>query len=90
MTKFNSGKPYSGSQAAQGGGLTGATDTDYFYFFCPKCPDKHIMRVLEYGFREEADENPYNAYYKKKAKNGFTMAFKLFCESNYSPTTAYR
>lgn len=33
MIKFNNGKPYHGSDAISGGGLTGATDgTDYFYF----------------------------------------------------------
>lgn len=81
MKEFNGGKPYDGSSAAQGGGLTGSTDTGYFYFFCPKCPDKHIMRILEYGVREETQENPYNSEFKKKAKNGFILAFKLYCEN---------
>lgn len=81
LEKFNNGKPYGGSNMLQGGGLTGATDTDYFYFFCPKCPDKHIMRILEYGVRKKTLENPYNSEFKIKAKNGFILAFKLYCET---------
>jgi DNA-directed RNA polymerase subunit RPC12/RpoP len=63
------------------GGLTGATDTDYFYFFCPKCPDKRIMRVLDYVVRSEESENPYNSECSKKAKHGFTLAFEVYCEN---------
>ncbi|NQV46695.1 MAG: hypothetical protein HQ504_02835 [Rhodospirillaceae bacterium] len=81
MSQFNNGKAYCGLEAAEYGGLTGATDTDYFYFFCPKCSDKHIMRILEYGIKEESPENSYNSEFKKKAKNGFTLAFKLYCEN---------
>ena len=81
VAKFNNGKPYGGSGLVQKGGLTGTTDTDYFYFFCPNCPDKHIMRILEYGVREETPENEYNSEFKKKAKNGFILAFKLYCEN---------
>ena len=81
MKRFNNGRPYGGSAMAQGGGLTGATDTDYFYFFCPKCSGKYIMRILEYGVREEIPENPYNSEFKRKAKNGFILAFRLYCEN---------
>lgn len=80
--KFNSGKPYHGSPAVQNGKLTGATDqTDYFYFFCPKCSGKQIMRILEYGVQEETEENRYNSEFGRKAKHGFMLAFKLCCES---------
>ena len=81
MKRFNNGGLYGGSAMAQGGGLTGATDTGYFYFFCPKCPGKYIMRILEYGVREEIPENPYNSEFKRKAKNGFILAFRLYCEN---------
>ncbi len=47
MSKFNNGKPYHGSNAVSHGKLRGATDTDYFYFFCPKCAHRQIMRILE-------------------------------------------
>lgn len=80
MTKFNNGKAYHGSESVTNGRLTGSTDTDYFYFFCPKCPDKHIMRVLDYGVRADEAENPYNSEFTKKAKRGFTLAFELYCE----------
>lgn len=47
MTKFNKGRPYHGSENIQAGKLVGATgETDYFYFFCPKCADHEILRIL--------------------------------------------
>jgi len=76
---FNSGKPYGGIETTNGR-LIGATDTDYFYFFCPKCPDKEIMRILEYGEHERTETNKYDATCKSKTKYGFTLAFKLHCE----------
>ena len=80
MSKFNNGKPYHGSDRASHGKLRGATDTDYFYFFCPKCPGRRIMRILEYGLHDQKAENPYNEFFKVKAKSGFTLVFKLHCE----------
>ena len=81
MPKFNGGRPYHGSKAVADGKLRGATDqSDYFYFFCPKCPDDEMMRILEYGVHAQEPENPYNSKCKSKAKYGFTLAFKLHCE----------
>lgn len=78
---FNNGKPYHGSDAVTGGKLQGATDgTDNFYFFCPKCPDKRIMRSLDYAEHQLEPENCYNATFRRKAKKGFTLAFHLRCE----------
>jgi len=74
-------KRHHGSEAVQNGGLTGSTDTDYFYFFCPKCPNKHIMRILEYTVKERTEVNKYNTEFKIKAKNGFVLAFDLYCEN---------
>ena len=79
MKRFNNGKPYGGSAMAQGGGLSSATDTDYFYFFCPKCLGKYIMRILEYDVREERPENPYNSEFKRKAETGSILVFRLYC-----------
>ena len=63
------------------GKLTGATDNqDYFYFFCPNCPDNEILRILEYGEHVRKNVNPYNDKCKSKAKYGFALVFKLFCE----------
>lgn len=73
-------KIYGGSEISRNGGLTGATDTDYFYFFCPKCPDKHIMRILSYDIRVNEKGNTYNSELTKKAQNSFVIAFSLFCE----------
>lgn len=81
MSKFNNGRPYHGSDAVKAGRLQGATDTDYFYFFCPKCPDHQIMRVLDYGEHVREKDNPYNEDFKLKARCGFTLAFKLHCEN---------
>ena len=80
MNKFNNGLPYHGSVAVKGGKLQGATDTDYFYFFCPKCPGRQIVRILEYGVHDQKDKNSYNDELKMKAKGGFTLVFKLHCE----------
>jgi len=81
MSKFNNGKPYHGSEDVEGGKLRGQTDqSDYFYFLCPKCDGDQIMRVLEYGIRDYNEENEYNKSYKKKAKDGFILAFHLYCE----------
>ncbi len=80
MRSFNNGRPYHGSEAVEGGKLRGATDTDYFYFFCPRCPGKHILRVLEYAEHAQEPVNPYNEQLGRKAHGGFTLVFKLYCE----------
>jgi len=81
MPKFNNGKPYHGSEEITHGRLEGATDsTDYFYFFCPKCPYREIMRILEFGEHVKEPTNEYNAMCKSNAKYGFTLVFKLHCE----------
>jgi hypothetical protein len=80
--KFNNGKPYHGSEAVAHGRLQGATgSTDYFFFFCPKCPDRYIMRILDCGVRHELADNPANKRLQKKAAKGFVLAFKLYCEN---------
>jgi len=81
MQRFNDGQPYHGSEAITAGKLRGATDTDYFYFFCPKCSNDHIMRILEYEVKHEEKDNPYNSEFKVKAKRSFVLAFKLRCEN---------
>lgn len=80
MSKFNKGKAYHGSMVISGGELRGATDrTDYFYFFCPRCPDKEIMRLLDYEVRHEQPENPYDESLSPKTSKGFTLALQLHC-----------
>ena len=67
MRKFNDGNPYHGSPEVMEGRLRGATvDTDYFYFFCPRCPDNQKLDVVEYTVRRDDD-------------HGFAVAFKLYC-----------
>ena len=51
---FNRGQPYHGSDAVEGGKLSGKTgQTDYFFFLCPKCDDGQILRVLDLDFRKD-------------------------------------
>lgn len=81
MTQFNEGKSYHGSRNVSRGKLKGSTDSqDYFYFLCPNCGGKEIMRILEYEVRAHEEENEYNKSYTKKAVDGFTLAFHIFCE----------
>lgn len=81
MPQFNNGKPYHGSEKITRGRLEGATDnSDYFYFFCPNCPEHEIMRILEFGEHAKEATNEYNANCKSKAKYGFTLVFKIHCE----------
>ena len=81
MQTFNDGHPYHGSSAVEHGKLRGATgETDYFYFFCPSCPDDQIMRILEYGVHGAESDNPYNEHCQSEAKYGFALAFKIHCE----------
>jgi predicted RNA-binding Zn-ribbon protein involved in translation (DUF1610 family) len=79
MNTFNRGKPFHGSDKVQGGRLRGATDTDYFYFFCPQCPNDQIVRILDYGVVKEAAENRYNEIVSPKAAKSFTLGFKIHC-----------
>ncbi len=75
-------KPTHGSDSVQGGLLRGATDaTDYFYFFCPKCPDDQLVRVLGYTVVSDEPGNRYDAECKRKAKRSFSLKFHLNCDS---------
>lgn len=81
MTKFNNGKPYHGSADVERGKLQGSTaETGYFYFFCSKCSDKQILRILDYGVHAEEAEHRYKGHVTKKAKRAFALAFHLYCE----------
>jgi hypothetical protein len=79
MRKFNGGRSYHGSEAVQEGRLTGATDTDHFYFLCPVCPGREMMRVLDWELRSEAPMAAYPDVKPHPAKT-FTLAFKLHCQ----------
>lgn len=82
MKQFNNGKPYHGSEAVENGRLEGATGlTDYFFFFCPQCPDRHILRILDYSVHRELAENPANKILEKKAAKAFILVFKLYWEN---------
>ena len=76
---FNNGKPYHGSQAVEGGKLTGRTgETDYFFFVCPNCNDGQIMRILEYEFRTPPSQ-PSDRLEKRKPREYFNLVFHLYC-----------
>ena len=68
-----------GSDAVSGGQLTGTTDTDQFYFFCPQCADRHVMRILNHRYHE--GPSPLAAYPDERPKqaNDFTLVFELYC-----------
>jgi len=78
MTKFNNGEPYHGSEEVMDGKLVGATDTDYFYFFCPKCGGSQMLQILDYEivFDEPVE---YAPEIRPKAKRDFKIAFELHC-----------
>ena len=78
MKKFNNGKPFHGSEDISNGKLTGTTDTDYFYFFCPKCGNTQVLQILDFGIvKEEPAE--YAKDYRSKPKKDFIIAFELYC-----------
>ena len=80
-----------GSEKVMGGKLTGKTDTDYFYFLCPECPDQQIMRVLDAIQKDEIESDlkqrilskleSYNSAFKSNAKSHIAISFKIHCES---------
>lgn len=74
-------KPPHGTDDVMKGHLRGATDaTDYFYFFCPKCPDDRLLRILDYEFTRNDKGNKYNETCKRKAARSFIIAFDITCE----------
>lgn len=60
--------------------MRGTTDTDYFYFLCPICPDKQITRVLDYKITHETPAIRFKDL-KPKAKRDFVISFELYCEN---------
>jgi hypothetical protein len=81
MSKFNNGKPYHGSEAVEGGKLRGATDTDYFYFFCPRCPDDQLLRILDFAVTRDEPDNRFNKELSPKAVRTFYIVFKIHCQN---------
>ena len=79
--KFNRGKPYHGSENVSDGQLVGTTDSDYFYFFCPRCKDRHIMRVLDYGVHYGGTGGEQYPDERPKQTRDFVLAFKLYCKN---------
>lgn len=69
-----------GSEAVEGGRLKGATDTDYFYFFCPNCEGDEMLRILDFAVIKDEPGNPYDAETKSKSKRSFIIRFDLACE----------
>jgi hypothetical protein len=75
--RFNGGKPWHGLEV-QKGNLRGSTDTDYFYFFCPRCGGDQILQILDF---EIVKDGPmaYAKDHRHKAKRDFIIAFQVFC-----------
>jgi len=68
-----------GSDAVSGGKLIGTTDTDHFYFFCPKCADRHVMRVLDHRYHQDPGSVAAYPAESPEQVTDFTLAFKLYC-----------
>lgn len=69
---------FKSSGNVNGGRLIGATDTDYFYFFCPECKDTNILQILD--FQTDAKEHvEYNQEDRKNHKRDFIVKFDLYC-----------
>jgi phage terminase large subunit GpA-like protein len=78
-TTFNNGKPFHGSDAVTGGKLTGRTDTDYFYWLCPKCGDGTILRILDFTLTRDEPAS-FAIELRPKPRRDFIIAFELQCE----------
>lgn len=78
MKKFNNGKPFHGSENISNGRLTGTTDTDYFYFFCPKRGNTHVLQILDFSIVNEGPVE-YAKEGRPKVKKDFTIAFEPYC-----------
>lgn len=69
-----------GTDDVKRGKLTGTTDTDYFYFLCPRCDGggSEVMRILDIGTSDDYK------FMKDKGnpeiKTPFHFSFELFCD----------
>jgi|ERR1700685_751019 len=77
---FNNGKPYHGSPDVAHGSLRGQTDTDYFYFLCPKCADNTVLQILDFTVVHDGPVK-YAPDVRPRAKRDFTIAFKIHCHT---------
>jgi hypothetical protein len=78
MHRFNDGKPFHGSDAVYRGKLTGATNSDHFYFFCPNCGGSQVLQILDFTVISDGPVK-YDPANRRGAKRDFKMAFQLRC-----------
>jgi hypothetical protein len=67
-----------GSDAVTRGKLRGTTDTDWFYFFCPKCPGDRVLRILDYSLNKEVGDLAYTTLSPKAVQN-FILVLNIYC-----------
>ncbi|MEE8573890.1 MAG: hypothetical protein V3T30_00630 [Thermodesulfobacteriota bacterium] len=67
-----------GSSSVMGGKLKGATDTDYFNFFCPDCGGSHVLQLLNFKVVVDGPVE-YDKEERSNAKKDFILAFELYC-----------
>ena len=67
-----------GSTAVMAGKVRGATDTDYFYFFCQHCPGEEMLQVPDFKFTKDGPVE-YAPEERPGAKRDFIIAFSLSC-----------
>jgi hypothetical protein len=80
LVAFNRGRPFHGSEHVAKGGLKGTADTDYFYFFCPRCPDQYIMRVIDFKIVKDGPVE-YAKELSPAAHREFIIALELHCQN---------
>jgi len=78
MANAGAGKPNHGSADVEGGKLRGQTDSDHFYFLCPRCADNTVLRILDFDIERDGPVQ-YAPEVRPKAQRDFTIAFQLYC-----------
>ena len=58
--------------------VTGAADTDYYYFFCPNCGDDEILRLLDCRVLLDGPVE-YTRELRPKAKKEFINSYERYC-----------
>jgi len=73
-------KTWHGSEEVEQGRLVGSTDTDYFYFHCPRCGDSEVLQIADFKVIKDGPvEYARGREERKQVKRDFIIAFELHC-----------